>query len=213
MSGLSYTLLSDGSTDQALIPILTWSLRVQGVACAIQPSWADLRRLHRPPHRLADRVVQAVYLYPCDLLFVHRDAETAPPQSRIAEIGAALEDARLQGPIPPHVCVVPVRMQEAWLLFDEAAIRRAAGNPNGEEALELPALVRMEQLPSPKAVLHNLLGQASGLHGRRRKRLDLSTLAMRVAEFISDYSPLIALPAFRQLQAAIEDAVRREGWC
>ena len=45
MDALRYTLLSDGSSDQALVPILTWLLRAQGIHGAIQPEWADLRRL------------------------------------------------------------------------------------------------------------------------------------------------------------------------
>ena len=52
MDALRYTLLSDGSSDQALMPILTWLLREQGVYGAIQPEWADLRRLPRPPSAL-----------------------------------------------------------------------------------------------------------------------------------------------------------------
>jgi hypothetical protein len=40
----------------------------------------------------------------------------------------------------PVVCVVPVRMMEAWLLIDEMAIRRVAGNPNGRIPIELPVL-------------------------------------------------------------------------
>ena len=31
MDALRYTLLADGSSDQALVPILTWLLRAQGV--------------------------------------------------------------------------------------------------------------------------------------------------------------------------------------
>ena len=52
MKDLRYTLLSDGSSDQALIPILTWLLQKLGVRSAIQPAWADLRRLRKPPNRL-----------------------------------------------------------------------------------------------------------------------------------------------------------------
>jgi hypothetical protein len=179
---------------------------------AIQSAWADLRLLPRSPRKLADRIARAVDLYPCDLLFVHRDAEKVSLEDRIDEIQVAFIEASLQGRMPRHICVVPVRMQEAWLLFDEAAIRRAAGNPNGKQILQLPPLARLEKLPDPKAVLYDFLREASGLEGRRRKRLEVSALAVRVADFIEDYTPLRALPAFQALQLAVQEAVQKDGW-
>lgn len=78
MTELRYTLLSDGSSDEVLLPILTWLLRTNGVQCAIQPAWADLRRLRQPPSKLSGRIKTSIDLFPCDLLFVHRDTESAP---------------------------------------------------------------------------------------------------------------------------------------
>ena len=80
MSELRYTLLTDGSSDAALLPILTWLLTTNGVAWAIQAEWADLRRVRRS-RKLADRIILSLALYPCDLLFVHRDAEKEPRES------------------------------------------------------------------------------------------------------------------------------------
>lgn len=102
-------------------------------------------------------------------------------------------------------------MTEAWLLLDESAIRRAAGNPNGREALRLPPLRRLEDVPDAKAVLRDLLITASGLAGpRRRKRLqrDLGVRVQRVAELISDFSPLRSLPAFEAFEAELAAALR-----
>ena len=53
------------------------------------------------------------------------------------------------------VCVVPVRMQEAWLLIDEAALRRAAGDPNGTQPLAMPDVQRLEELADPKQLIAN----------------------------------------------------------
>lgn len=76
MNQLRYTLVSDGSSDAALIPILTWLLRNKGLRKAIQSEWADLRQLRwQSKPTLADKICQGVVLYPCELLFVHRDAE------------------------------------------------------------------------------------------------------------------------------------------
>jgi len=134
MTELRYTLLADGSSDRALLPILSWTLQQQGVSSAIQATWADLGRLRHRPRTLSERIIAALELYPCDLLFVHRDAEREPFENRHTEIERALlEVARQEVSLPSAVCVIPVRMHEAWLLFNEWAIRMAAGNPRGRQ--------------------------------------------------------------------------------
>lgn len=210
MNELRYTLLTDGSSDRALIPILNWLLQVHLEEIAIQPQWADLQRI--PKHlrsTLCARIQQSIALYPCELLFVHRDAERNPRENRVNEIYAAMQSSGKAAAIPV-VCVIPVRMSEAWLLFNEPAIRRAAGNPNGKESLELPALKRLEDLPDPKAVLYELLCQASGLSSRRKFRP--REHVHRIAELIGDFSPLRALPAFSALEDEVVETIERQSW-
>jgi hypothetical protein len=103
-------------------------------------------------------------------------------------------------------------MQEAWLLFDERAIRSAAGNPNGQISLVLPPLNTLEQLPNAKQVLYDLLCEASELAGRRRKQFRAHTRARRVAEVINDFTRLRALCAFRRLEDDIRHLVHTHGW-
>jgi len=151
----------------------------------------------------------AVDLSPCDVLFVHRDAEREPHATRRAQIDAAVAQ---QPSLPPVVGVVPVRMQEAWLLVDEGAIRQAAGNPNGTQPLGLPLLARLEDLPDPKAMLYEVLREASGLSGRRRREVPVRQHATRIPEFIEDFSPLRRLAAFQVLEAAVAHLVAAQGW-
>ena len=212
MKELRYTLLSDGSSDRALIPLLTWLLRTHRVECAIHPRWADLRRVPKPPKKLSERISLSLALYPCDLLFIHRDAEKEPHEVRVAEIKKAISEALKSVRVPPAVCVVPVRMQEAWLLFDEAALRRAAGNPHGRRLLHLPASAKVEQLPDPKSILHELLREASELTGRRLKDFPVRERAQRVAGLIDDFAPLRTLTAFKALEAEIEQVLKAPGW-
>lgn len=213
MKELRYTLVTDGSSDRALIPILTWLLQEHGVSLPIQSEWADLRRLPRPPTGLSERIEKSLDLYPCDLLFVHRDAERAPLESRREEIFKALE--KLTGAFWNRgltVCVVPVRMQEAWLLLDETAIRSAAGNPHGRRSLALPSVAELELLPNPKRVLYKLLREASELRGRRLRSFPVTRQVQRVAEFMSDFAPLRRLSAFVSLETEIEHIVKEQGW-
>ena len=81
MEELRNTLLPDGSSDAAMMPVLTWLLRESRVRCAIQESWADLRRLRKPPKTLVDRLSSSLELYPCDLLFCLVTPRSSPETS------------------------------------------------------------------------------------------------------------------------------------
>ena len=207
MSLLTFTLLSDGPSDRALLPILEWVLRERST-WSLQSQWADLRQLRRPPRGLGDRIRTALELYPCDLLFVHRDAEAEPREARVEEIRRHLPEENA----PPGVCVVPVRMQEAWLLFDESALRRAADNPRGRAPLPMPSLGDLETVPDPKALLFELLEAASGLSGRHLRRLNIPARVYRLAELIQDFSPLRRLPAFEALEEEVRQVLTERSW-
>jgi hypothetical protein len=204
MSGLRFTLLADGSSDQVLVPILRWLLARHGIEESID-SWADLGRLPHPPRKLSDRIRVAIDLYPCDLLFIHRDAERMRLESRKNEIQAALQDVAESR--PPAVCIIPVRMQEAWLLIEEAAIRHAAGNRDGQEPLSMPKTGELERIVDPKTLLHDLLRQASGLHGHRLRKFSAREVAGLVSELIRDFSPLLRLRAFQELDTDLATTV------
>jgi hypothetical protein len=211
MKEIRYTLLADGPSDRALIPILTWLLREYYPNYAIQAEWADLRRLPRKPESLAEKIERSVDLYPCDILFVQRDAEKQTIDSRKNEIREAIELVAEFYSIPTTINVIPIRMQEAWLLFDESAIRKASGNPNGQETLCLPHLNKIERLPNPKRILYDLLRKASGLSGRRLSRLQVNSYAPRVSEFINSFAPLRALSAFNALESDIQTVMGING--
>jgi len=198
---INASLLTDGSSDRVLIPMLEWLVGiVTSMPLSIQ--WVDLRSMRSRLTELGERVNAALRLYPCDVLFVHRDAESQPAEWRHREIATA---------VPPDqrgVAVVPVRMQEAWLLHDESALRKAAGRPSGTEPLNLPSLSRIETLADPKRTLHAALLTAAAVTGRRRRTFDAGGSARRLAELIQDWTPLRQLPAFRQLEADTRKALR-----
>jgi hypothetical protein len=211
MTQLRYTLVTDGSSDIALIPILTWLLRENGVAHTIQSEWADLNRVpHSKRRRLEDKIYWSLDLYPCELLFVHRDAEREARETRVREITTAITNADTF--VSAVSCVVPIRMQEAWLLFDEAAINHAAGNPSNHESLNLPSINRLEDLPDPKTELHERLKQASNLGRRRLATFQVSQRARRVTQFVKDFSPLRRLSAFAALESELQQIIEQQGW-
>lgn len=207
MSELRYTLVSDGSSDAMLLPVLDWLLE-QHSRRVFVGRWADLRSLRRPPRGLSERVHTALELFPCDLLFVHRDAERATREVRASEVGREVERVGFQSWIP----VVPVRMLEAWFIFEERALRTAAGNPEGAMELDLPAARRVEGISSPKALLDDLLRKASGHTGRRLEKLRLGPMKHRVASLIRDFAPLRALPAFVALESDLQRTLALRRW-
>lgn len=96
MRPLRYTLVGDGSSDRCLVPIIDWllssvpSIREAGVVA--QPA-ADLRKLPLTRSDLKSRVRQACRYLPCDILFVHRDAERPDfADDRLAEIDQAVAE-------------------------------------------------------------------------------------------------------------------------
>ena len=102
-------------------------------------------------------------------------------------------------------------MTEAWLLFDETAIRLAAGNPNGKNPLNLPDLSTIEQIPDPKNILFEILREASGLTGRRLKAFNMAESRIRITALVSDFSPLGKLSAFQRLERNIS-TLKQNGW-
>lgn len=201
---LRVTLATDGSSDVVLVPILQWLMR-QTTPEEFEIKWADLRGLSEKPQNLTQKLSAAIGAYPCNLFFVHRDAEGQDPGSRYDEIQLANQTGR------GHVCVVPVRMQEAWLLHNEAALREAAGRPSGIEALGLPPASRWERLPDPKEILYQALRTANGAKGRRARKFKPARAAHRLADLVTDWSPLRHLAAFTQLESDTRTALAQLG--
>jgi hypothetical protein len=196
----SATLVTDGSSDAALLPVLRWLLG-EVASDRVDLRWADLRSLRTPPKLLRDRLAAAIEYYPCDLLFVHRDAEHPDRlHLRREEIDRANETG------VRHICVVPVRMLESWMLFDERALREAAGRPSGRERLDLPGSRSWATIADAKGVLHGALRAASGATGRRARQFDPDAAVHRLSNLIHDWGPLRQLPAFQQLEREVRQA-------
>jgi hypothetical protein len=208
MTQLRYTLVSEGSSDRVLIPILNWllydALDYHNSSTAVQDQWADPGIIRTCG--LGDKVAMAVKLYPCELLFIHRDSDQRPRAERVSEIRAAV--ASLPPESRAHVAIVPVRMTEAWLLISEAAIRAAASNRNGRVSLQIPPLHSLESMPDPKQILHDLLLQASELTGRRRQAFNPHQKVHAITREIDDFSPLRQLASFQALEADLRDWVK-----
>lgn len=193
MRELRFTLVADGPSDKRLVPIARWVIQ-QHTTRPIASTWADFSVLPvaARPRTLHERIRAAAEYFPADLLLVHRDAETETRDTRVREIRGACPDDLSESAVP----LVTVRMQEAWLLISEPAIRAAAGNPRGRNRLDLPPVGALESVADPKFLLYQALEEASGLAGRHLSRFNVAAAAYRVSELIEDFSDLRRLQAF-----------------
>lgn len=196
MKRFTSTLVAEGTSDRALVPLIEFLLDEHCRLPHVTTFAADV-----PTGSLGDRIQRALDLYPCDLLFVHRDADSGPVSDRETEIRTAL---KLNGS-PSAILLVPVRMTETWLLVDEMAIRRASGNLSGTLELGLPAHSKLEKHSDPKGLLFSALQKASGLGPQRLRRFDLNQARRQVSGFMDDRSVLRALPSFVHFETQVRD--------
>ncbi len=209
---LRSVLLAEGNTDVALCRILTWLLmqyvQYWDADNTILVSADDLAGI--PKGNLAARMRRAYDAYSYEILFVHRDADADDPKPRHDEIERAYQ--KVQASIPTCIAVVPVQETESWLLFNEAAIRQAAGHPKGRVPLNLPRMKAIEKMRDPKEHLYNLLEKASIHHGKPQHAFRSDQAAQDVADNITDFAPLRALKAFQTLEQAVKAAIQAQHW-
>jgi hypothetical protein len=202
MQRFTSTLVAEGSSDQALIPLIEFVLDAY---CDIPHVTTFASDFVVGP--LQERVAQALTFYPCDMLFVHRDADRELVSKREKEIRAAVQISNA----PTVVCLIPIRMTEAWLLVDELAIRRAAGNTSGKVKLGIPPIASLEGQTDPKSVLFAALEKASELGPHRLRRFDRNQARRQVSGFIEDPSVLRNLPSFVHFESQVKSFFLRDG--
>ena len=188
---LSFCVVADGGTDRVLVPIIQWAIH------RLDPDVEILEPAFKKRKMPVTDYLQA-YQPEAMLAFVHRDAESASLQERLREFSDIVRD--------DIVPVVPVRMSEAWLLFDKHAIARAADRPSYDVAV--PEIAELERLANPKSLLESLLLEAAGSPtGRRLKNFRRSIIDRRVsvASLVTDFSPLEALDAFAHFQRTLAE--------
>lgn len=208
MELIRYTLIADGSSDKALMNIIKWLLDDLYPKIPNKGSFADFKNLQNPPKKgnIKGQIECTKVLYPFDILFYHRDAEANKKNivdNRIAEIVKYLDKDLL----PKTICIVPIKMMENWLLLDDTAIKKAAGNRNYNKSLGLPLINTIENLNEPKAFLHDLLKDVSGLKGRQLKNFNVHQAVHLVAENITDFSALRQLSAFNMFEESLKTTI------
>ncbi len=210
MKHLEALLICDGTSDAALEHPLRWLLSRSGYSGTLAIQTADFSRGSVSVSKLEDKLIEGYLTYKPDVIFIHRDAEKESHAARLKEIETAVSKTKWHDEAR-SIPVIPVRMLEAWLLFDRDAIRRAAGNPNGKEVLAIPSPSRLESVAEPKDLLCQLLTTATGLKGRRLSKFRPLTKRHLVAEEIEDFSPLEVTESFQHLAKMVRGYLESVG--
>lgn len=191
---MRFLLACEGPSDAGLVPHIERLIAEIGETEVEGESWFHGRQLVdkiRNGLEVADDMV--------DLLFVHRDADRAGATARLEEIANAV---RAVVGAPGWVGVVPVRMTEAWLILDEAAIRAAVGKPSGRTPLDLPTVREAERRANPKEILADAFLAASAATGRRRRNVerDFGVLRQRLLRNLPIHGPLTQLTSWTRFR-------------
>jgi len=200
MNSIDCTIIADGTSDAMTIPAIKWCLDQHFPDLGFN---IELARLGSSAKGLnfSEKVCRALDLYPCTILFIHRDVENQTIKDRQDELNRKLENVDCS--LPKIVFVIPKRMSESWLLIEEKAIRYAANNPNGKMQLNLPDINQLEKLPDSKSLVIQLLEEATGLNKRRRRSFRPRAAIHRLSENIEDYSVLRKLESFDYLEQQV----------
>lgn len=202
---ISGVFIGEGSSDEPLARLITDAFATRGLD-------ADIRSLRVDWLGMSDKTISgkiglAQKLYSeFDFVVIHRDCDNQEPEARLAEIQKAVTEKL--GSDFPCVPLVPRTMTEAWLLLNEAAIRKAAGKPNSRVRLTLPKLHSVESVRDPKKLLQEVLLTASEETGRRRdKRASKFSSHRRSLLEQLDYEALEQLPSWQHTVAGIDSYI------
>jgi hypothetical protein len=200
-----FALIGEGSSDRPLVGVLHSLCLDIAPSADVDGEWANpILELLETGKELDAQLRALVEHDPTfNLIFVHRDADSS--DDRIAREVIA-RGVQLSGYTKHAVPVVPIQETEAWLLMDETAIRKHAGNPNGRIPLGLPKIKHIEQRANPKELLREALVRAC-TPGRKQRELrsgneEFGRIRRRLFDEFDIHGPVTQLRAW---QALVDD--------
>ena len=196
-----YALISDGTSDRVLLKIIDWTF-YHFLNLETSGERADFYYSKTKPQSISEKVELVIEQYDdLDFIVIHRDAERETYEKRVEEIEKELTLIKNQS--LTSIPVIPVRMTEAWLLFDSKAIASASGNPNLPDLPALPPLNTVETLRDPKSLLEKLIKDSCGLRSRGLKKLNTRHCIQLIPDFVEDFSPLLTIPSYQRFKQKI----------
>lgn len=206
---INFVLVAEGASDYALVAHLEalcshcGAIEVTGIAFEVERLPASVGR------SVVDKLAAAQRAEPsANLFFVHRDADSRDSSSRHQEIEEAVKACQL---VADWVAVVPIQETEAWLLLNEAEIRRVARKPKGNVRLDLPRPQQVENIANPKERLQAILIDASESSGRRLEKIkhDFSNQRAFLIRRLPVDGPLSYVPSWTRMRDDIQRIIQK----
>lgn len=202
---IHFILIGEGSSDLRLVDHIQNILLDEGFS-EVSGEAPDLGMFPNPVGRtVRDKIDTLIAHYKnIDVIFVHRDADSAGVEAREREIlGSSCELVPKEKIIP----VVPVRMLETWLLTDHDAIKRIAGNINYRGDLGIPGIRNLEDSRDTKKILIDALCVASQTEGARRVKFKkrFAEMRARLTYGLDHNGPVQALPSYQNFRRKITE--------
>jgi hypothetical protein len=201
---IRFILTGEGSSDLNLVDHIQSILIEEGFTEASGEA-PDLSMFPQPIGRtVREKLTALLRHYPhADVIFVHRDADTAGIPAREREIfDAALGVVSTSKVIP----LIPVTQLETWLLTDSNAIKRIAGNGKhrGELAC-LPTIRQLENVADAKNLLLDALCEASQTQGGRLRKFKarFSEMRTRLAFDLDASGPVGQLASYQYFRTKV----------
>lgn len=215
---LHFALIAEGQSEKGLVGVLTrlcTELWTEVGQAGVDGEWVlPMLAMFGTGKKLGDQLRGLLdHDQTFNLVFVHRDADA--PHDTFARATIA-RGVQISGDGPRVIPVVPIQETEAWLLTDEAAIRKYVGNPNGRAPLGLPKRKQVEHKARPKELLRDVLTRASR-PGRQRRSLEsggseFGRIRQLLLENLDIHGPVTELLAWRALvddtKAALTELAR-----
>lgn len=202
---ISFILLGEGSSDLRLVEHIE-SLLVSGGFDEVSGEAPDLGRFYRTVGRSVEEKLRAILQHHpnVDVIFVHRDADNVGIDVRVQEI---VDSASRLLCVDRVIPVVPVRMLETWLLADEEAIKRVAGNSSYPGKIScIPNVRSLENLAAAKQVLLDALCEASQVQGGRLAKFKkcFSEMRARLTFDLDPEGPVGQLSSYQNFRQQID---------
>lgn len=201
---ISFILTGEGTSDLRLVEHIESILIEEGFS-EVSGEAPDLGMFRPPVGRTVEEKLTALLKhYPnVDVIFVHRDADKVGVHVREQEIMTATQNVVDVARVIP---IIPVTMLETWLLVDQEAIKRVAGNTNYKGSLDgIPAIRQLENHRDTKQLLLNALCEASQTQGARRIkfRKRFSEMRARLTFDLDPNGPIQNLASYRYFREKI----------
>lgn len=207
-------LITEGTTDvRFLSSIVKRTFERLSILC-----WSDVEILDIVPikiekNRFVSEVLKAsekgLIQYGITVLCVHTDADADTDETMHAnKINPALkalresEDERCRN----LVAIVPVQMQEAWLMADTSLLKKQIGTDKNDHELGLHR--HPEKVADPKRAIEEAIRIArQELTRRRRRELKIGDLYQPIGQSIR-LEALAVLPSYQKFEENVKTAFR-----